>query len=132
MRQLALILVTGLTSSITLAAPFEIHVSSNAHQYTGVKNYQVYTKAEHDIEIINNTNQPKSFSYVYSYCADFKGCVNNGNNVTVLAHQRWNNHYDSYFNPTYQYDGDYTLTATTTVYGDTEFTHHDYGYISVR
>ena len=131
MRKL-LIITFCLTSSITLASPIDVHVASFAHSYVGTKNMQVYTQASHDIEIINNTDEAKKFTFYYSYCADYKNCVNIGSSITVKPHSKWNNHHDSYLSPSYSWEGTFNLTAKTVVDGDSHYENDAFGYINVR
>lgn len=133
MRKTLLFCLATFAASMSFANGITVNLGAYAHQYSGLKNMEAYTKAEHDIEIINDTDNAEEFTYGYSYCADFSGkCVNTGGGIKVAPHSRWNNHHDSYLNVTYKYEGNYNLVATTSVQGKVSKTYNAYGTIIVR
>lgn len=109
------LLLFALIPGITFANDVDIYVKSYAHQFYSLKRQAIETKAEHDIEIINHTNEPKSYSYLYQYCADEIECINAESTVTVNPHGKWNNHHDSILWVNYFDAGYYRLTAKTIV-----------------
>ena len=89
------ILLLTMISSTSFADPIDISVTATTHPYSTAINQAMNTIAQHDIEIINNTDTIQSFSYLYQYCEERDECVKAESTVTVLAHQKWNNHHDS-------------------------------------
>jgi ABC-type molybdate transport system substrate-binding protein len=117
-------------STIAIANPVTVSVGAQAHDYFSMKGDYVSTSASHDIEIINNSDSAKTFTYVYRYCAEgHNECAISYNTVTVNAHTKWNNHHDSIVSPKYDYVGKYNLTATTNVNGQNATS---YGSVIVR
>lgn len=134
MKKILALSILSLASLNALAADDIIHLGAYAHQYTTIKGGQVYSKAEHDIEIINNSDHAKNYTYAYVYCVSESKCVQEGNSVSVAPHSKWNNHHDSYLQRTYLYEGNYNLVATTEVYDAHQklYKNDSYGVVIVR
>ena len=129
-----IILTTVLTISIANAKePIQITTLVKAHTYTAPIREAIQTSAEHDIEIINNTDKFQSFSYLYQYCPEEEPCINTENTVSVAPNTTWNNHHQSFAWTNYFSRGYYNLKAHTIVNSHTLHSQaDDTGTVSVK
>jgi hypothetical protein len=128
-----LLLLFGTSSTYTFGMTATVNVTAVAHQYVTEKNIRLDTNAQHDIEIINDSNRDETFSYTYAYCGDtIQKCVKVSSTAIVRAHKRWNNHYNSYVSNTYDHKGSYNLVATTSISGRINKAYTGYGSVLVR
>lgn len=109
-----LLLLSAILSTSCLADPSIIMNSTTDNAY-GLEGRVVWSYSQHDIQIINDTNEDKNYSYGYSICVTNHGCERKDNVVTVKPHSRFNNHCDLTHTATYKYAGPYEITAITSV-----------------
>jgi hypothetical protein len=84
--------------------------------------HRCYLKGSHDIEIINESNDAHKYKYVHVLCA-LKGdwrtdCHVYENNMVVMPHSTWTNHYDSHASPRFSIHMTYDYLVQTNVFGD--------------
>lgn len=116
-----LLLLSTLLSNICLAAPPISMIATTTNAY-GLKDHNVWTYSQHDIEIINDTDEDKNYSYGYSLCVQNHGCQSKDNTVTVKPHQRFNNHCELSHEAIYKYSMPYEAIATTRVSDQSKIT----------
>lgn len=126
---LAILMAVSLSAD---AQDVTVTVMAQPHDAYSLVNSEVYLYASHDIEIINNSNVDRLFSYSYSMCPEFRKCDIIGNTKVVLANSRWNNHYDHHMSERYSFANNFSLAAKTYVVGDTEHVSDGYAGIIIR
>lgn len=109
-----LLIITALISTSCLADPSIIMNATTDNSY-GLQGRYVWSYSQHDIQIVNDTNEDKNYSYGYSICVTNHGCQAKDNIVTVKPHTRFNNHCELTHTAGYKYPGAYEIVATTRV-----------------
>jgi len=125
-----ILLALPLMTSIAYAD--NISVSAATQPATCQLSHRCDLFATHDIEIINTTDQNHLYIYSYSLCGDNSQCVVIGNRITVAAHSKWNNHYDSHVIAAFEYTGTHLATAKTSISGTTEAQKVDEKQVEVK
>lgn len=126
---LAILMAVSLSAD---AQDVTVAVMAQPKDAYGLVNSEVYLYASHDIEIINNSNQDRLFSYAYTMCPEFRRCDIIGNTITVNAHGHWNNHYDHHMSERYSFANNFSLAAKTYVTGEIDHVSDGYAGIIIR
>jgi len=114
------IIITLISLTAITAHADQIIASAVGHDISNCRvDHQCDIKGFHDIQIINESDKPKTYKYRYTLCAlkyTYRtDCCFAENTVTVAAHSQWNNHHDSWSKPRFSVASQFHYTVETEV-----------------
>ena len=113
-----ILLLSALLSTVCIAEE-GVTLSAKVNNANGLAGREILVKSKNDVEFMNNSNQPKDYSYSFHLCVEHHGCQSRGTTIRVKAHEGWAYHTEMQHQEKYKYSGGYLITATTTVNGQT-------------
>ena len=116
--------IVALLLLLSTSANATVGLIATANPAGGYVNREIMVTGHHRVHIANTTDKKQLYIYTYSLCATNKDCWNQSNSVELEPNQQYVNEVGSELPVMYYHEGNFQVTAKTSVAGG------EYGEVS--